>query len=109
VKGSAGAPGGGGHLAGWSKLATWCAKTQLHLSTREKSSCAGLPNNDQKWFCPANSSSCYFYNGTSAAYSVHRSGCQGMGGYMVAYNTGEWHSWGDGVDSMQQSSPLMQT
>jgi hypothetical protein len=44
--------------------------------------------NDQKWFCPSNGSSCYFYNSTSAAYSVHRSACQSLGGYLVAFNTG---------------------
>jgi hypothetical protein len=49
----------------------------------------GLPNNDQKWFCPANGTSCYWYNSTTAAYSDHRNACKGLGGYVVAFNTGE--------------------
>jgi hypothetical protein len=44
--------------------------------------------NDQKWFCPSNGSSCYFYNSTAAAYSVHKGACQSLGGYLVAFNTG---------------------
>ena len=51
---------------------------------------AGVPNNDQKWFCPGNSSSCYFYNSTTATYNVHRGACQSIGGYLVAFNTGGW-------------------
>jgi hypothetical protein len=50
---------------------------------------SGLPNNDQKWFCPANGTSCYWYNSTNAAYSDHRNACKGLGGYLVAFNTGE--------------------
>ena len=49
----------------------------------------GLPNSDQQWFCPSNGATCYFYNATGGYYSHHRSACASMGGYIVAYNTGE--------------------
>ena len=41
------------------------------------------------FFCPGNSSSCYYYLGTSAAYQAQRNSCIAMGGYLVAYNTPE--------------------
>ena len=50
---------------------------------------AGLPNNDQRWFCPSDGATCYFYNATGGTISDHRSACTSMGGYIVAYNTGE--------------------
>jgi hypothetical protein len=49
---------------------------------------AGLPNNDQQYFCPANGSSCYYYVSTSLTFNASRSNCQSRGGYLVAYNTG---------------------
>jgi hypothetical protein len=49
--------------------------------------CAGLPANDQQYFCPANGSSCYFYASSSQTYNASKSLCQGRGGYAVAYNS----------------------
>ena len=47
-----------------------------------------LPANSATWYCPVNGTQCYYYNATTAAYAVHKSNCQRMGGYLVSYNTG---------------------
>jgi hypothetical protein len=49
---------------------------------------AGLPVNDQQYFCPANGSSCYFYVSATLSFNDSRTNCRNRGGYLVAYNTG---------------------
>ena len=49
---------------------------------------AGLPNNDQLYFCPANGSSCYFYVKTSLSFDASKAACRSRGGNLVSYNTG---------------------
>jgi hypothetical protein len=50
---------------------------------------AGVPINDYTTFCPPNGASCYFYNRTTANYTVHKAACQARGGYLVAFNSAE--------------------
>jgi hypothetical protein len=45
--------------------------------------------NDKRYYCPAGSSSCYYYNTTTAVYSTQWLACQSQSGYLVAYNTAE--------------------
>ncbi len=49
---------------------------------------AGLPMNDQRYFCPTNGSACYFYVSTSQTYNDCKTICQGRGGQAVSYNSG---------------------
>jgi hypothetical protein len=50
---------------------------------------AGVPANSYSTFCPPNGASCYFYNRTTANYTVHKAACQARGGYLVAFNSAE--------------------
>lgn len=49
---------------------------------------AGLPNNNQQYFCPPNGTSCYFYVATTLSFNDSRTNCRNRGGYLVSYNTG---------------------
>jgi hypothetical protein len=48
---------------------------------------AGAPQNNDVTYCPANSTSCYFYKSTTSTNAAAATYCQSLGGYLVSWNS----------------------
>jgi hypothetical protein len=48
---------------------------------------AGVPTNNDVTYCPANSTSCYFYSATWRTFSAAQTYCAGLGGDLVSWNS----------------------
>lgn len=59
----------------------------LWLTCRGNLLCAGVPQNNDYTYCPANGTSCYFYKSASHTYANAVGYCQNLGGYVVAWNS----------------------
>ena len=46
-----------------------------------------MPQNNDYTYCPANSTSCYLYKSSGGSYASAVGYCQGLGGYVVAWNS----------------------
>ena len=48
---------------------------------------AGVPQNNDNTYCPANGTSCYFFKSAASSYANAVGYCQDLGGYVVAWNS----------------------
>jgi hypothetical protein len=57
----------------------------------ELACCAGIPTDNDRVFCTSSAvnETCYFYNNTFLGRDRAQQTCEGMGGWLVAYNTGD--------------------